>query len=108
MIQIRTNFQAWNDWMILKDLMDYFDITANLPDYLLNHPFNEVFLDGKLTVKDDCYEIVVKTRQNVTHQMIINPGQHFPVIIMSELPNGLLNGMKFSREESVGIPINEL
>jgi hypothetical protein len=44
--------------MILKDLMDHFDITANLPDYLLNHPFNEVFLDGKLTVKDDCYEIV--------------------------------------------------
>jgi hypothetical protein len=108
MIQIRTNFQAWNDWMILKDLMDYFDITANLPDYLLNHPFNEVFLDGKLTVKDDCYKIVVKTRQNVTHQMIINPGQHFPVIIMSELPNGSLNGMKFGQMENEEVYINEL
>ena len=94
--------------MILKDLLDYFGIDENLPDYLLNHTFNEVFLDGKFTNNENTYEIVVTTRQNVTHQMFIKPGDEFPVIIMSELPNGLLNGMKFPQTESIGIPINRL
>lgn len=94
--------------MILNDLLNHFSIDENLPDYLLNQTFNEVFLDGELTRKDNDYEIVVKTRQNVTHQMFIKPDGEFPVVIMSELPNGLLNGMKFPKTESVGIPITKL
>ena len=74
--------------MILKDLLDYFNIEDNLPDYLLNHPFNEVFLDGDLTKDGNDYRIEVTTRQNVTHQMI-----------MSRLPNGNLNGMKFGQND---------
>lgn len=94
--------------MILKELLNSFNIDETLPDYLLNQTFNEVFLDGKLTKKDKSYKIVVKTRQNVTHQMFICPNEEFPVVIMSELPNGLLNGMKFPKTESVGIPITDL
>jgi hypothetical protein len=94
--------------LILKDLLVHFNIQEDLPKYLLQQTFNEVFLDGKLSKKDNTYEIVVKTRQDVTHQMFINSNDEFPVIIMSELPNGLLNGMKFPREEHVGIPINKL
>ncbi len=94
--------------LILKDLLKHFDIREDLPEYLLQQTFNEVFLDGELSISNNTYKIVVKTRQDVIHQMFIKPEDEFPVIIMSELPNGLLNGMKFSREESVGIPINEL
>ena len=94
--------------MILKDLLNHFEIEEDLPDYLLSQPFNEVFMDGEVTLKDDSYEIVVTTRQDVTHQMFIRPNDEFPVIIMSELPNGLLNGMKFPQEEHVGITINKL
>ena len=94
--------------LILKDLLKHFDIREDLPEYLLQQTFNEVFLDGELSISNNTYKIVVKTRQDVIHQMFIKPDDEFPVIIMSELPNGLLNGMKFSREESVGIPINEL
>lgn len=94
--------------MILKDLLNHFEIEEDLPDYLLSQPFNEVFMDGELALKDNSYEIVVTTRQDVTHQMFIRPNDEFPVIIMSELPNGLLNGMKFPKEEHVGIPINKL
>lgn len=94
--------------MILKDLLNHFDIEEDLPDYLSNHTFNDVFLDGKLTMEDDSYKIVVRTRQDAIHQMFIRPDDEFPVIIMSELPNGLLNGMKFPQNEHVGIPINKL
>lgn len=94
--------------MILKDILNHFNIEVVLPDYLLNQTFNEVFLDGDFTIEEDDYKIVVKTRQNVTHQMFIRHDGEFPVIIMSELPNGLLNGMKFPRTESAGIPISEL
>ena len=94
--------------VILRDLLNHFNIDENLPEYLLNHPFNEVFLDGELSLKDNTYEIVVKTRQNVTHMMFIRPDDEFPLIIMSELPNGLLNGMKFGQNEGEEIPINQL
>ncbi|WP_458455106.1 hypothetical protein [Methanobrevibacter sp.] len=94
--------------MILKELLNHFEIKEDLPDYLLGQTFNEVFLQGDLTLKDNSYEIVVTTRQNVTHQMFIKPDDEFPVILMSELPNGLLNGMKFPQTESAGIPINNL
>lgn len=94
--------------VILKDLLDHFKINVDLPDYLLNHRFNEVFLDGELSLKDNSYEIVVTTRQNVTHMMFIKPNEEFPLIIMSELPNGRLNGIKFGRNEGEEIPTNEL
>ena len=94
--------------MILKDLLNHFDINEDLPEYLLEQTFNEVFLEGKLTKENNNYKIVVKTRQDVTHQMFIKSEDEFPIIIISELPNGLLNGMKFPREENVGIPINKL
>ncbi|MBO6275055.1 MAG: hypothetical protein J6M91_05905 [Methanobrevibacter sp.] len=94
--------------LILKELMNYFNIDEELPDYLLNQPFNKVFLDGKFTIKDNTYEIAVKTRQDVIHHLFIKPGDDFPVIVMSELPNGKLNGMKFPNTESQPIPINEL
>ncbi len=108
MIQIKTNFQAWSEKLILKDLLNHFDIEGDFPEYLLQQTFNKVFLDGKLSKNDGTYKIVVKTRQDVTHQLFINPADEFPVIVLSELPNGLLNGMKFPREECVGIPINKL
>ena len=94
--------------LILKDLMNHFGIDEDLPDYLLNHNFNKVFLDGDFSIKGDTYEIVVKTRQNVTHMMFIKPNEDFPVIILSELPNGLLNGMKLGRNPGEEIPINKL
>ncbi len=94
--------------MILKDLMIHFSIDEDLPEYLLNQTFNKVFLDGKLAKEGNTYEIAVTTRQDVTHHLFIKPGEEFPVIVLSELPTGLLNGMKFSQNESVGIPINKL
>lgn len=94
--------------LILKELLNHFNINENLPDYLLEQSFNNVFLDGELTIKDNTYKIVVQTRQEVIHQMFIKPKDEFPVIIMSELPNGHLNGMKFPKNENIGIPINQL
>ena len=93
--------------MILKDLLIHFDIDEDLPDYLLNQTFNKVFLDGKLTRENGNYEIAVTTRQNVTHHLFVKPDEEFPVIVLSELPNGLLNGMKFPQNESIGIPISK-
>ena len=94
--------------MILKELIEHFDIDVDLPDYLLNQRFNEVFLDGDLTIKDNAFQIAVTTRQDVTHNMFINPDSEFPVTILSELPKGRLNGMKFPQTEHVGIPIDRL
>ena len=94
--------------MILSELLEHFGIDIDVPEYLLKHPFNEVFLDGELTVEDNVYKITVRTRQDVTHQMFLKADDEFPVTIMSELPNGKLNGMKFPQEEHVGIPINKL
>ena len=94
--------------MILKDLLDYFNIEDNLPDYLLEQPFNEVFLDGDFEKTDDTYKIEVTTRQDVTHRMFIRPGDEFPLTIMSVLPNGNLNGMKFGQNKGDVTYINEL
>ena len=94
--------------MILKDILDYFDIEESFPDYLLEQSFNKVFLDGDFSKEDNNYNIVVKTRQGVTHQMFLNPNEDYPVIILSELPNGLLNGMKFGRTEDDVAYINKL
>ena len=86
--------------MILEDLLGHFDIQEEFPGYLLNQTFNEVFLDGDLTKTENDYRIVVTTRQNVTHQMFLKPNDDYPVIIMSILPNGNMNGMKFGLSES--------
>ena len=94
--------------MILKDLLNHFDIEDNLPDYLLEQSFNEVFLDGDFSKTDNNYKVAVKTRQNVTHQMFIRPGDEYPVVIMSELPNGNLNGMKFGQSQGDVKYINNL
>jgi hypothetical protein len=94
--------------MILRELLDHFEIDEELPEHLLEHPFNKVFLDANLTKQDNNYKIAIKTRQNVTHQMFIRPGDEFPLAILSELPNGLLNGIKFGQKEGVEIPISEL
>ena len=94
--------------MILKDLLEHFDIEESFPDYLLEQSFNEVFLDGDLSKSDNNYKIVVKTRQDVIHQMFLKPAEDYPVIIMSELPNGSLNGMKFGQSEDDVSYISEL
>ena len=94
--------------MILRDMLNHFNINETFPDYLLNQTFNEVFLDGDLTKENNTYKIVVKTRQDVTHQMFLKPNTDFPVIIMSILPNGKLNGMKFGLKEDEVIPVNKL
>lgn len=86
--------------MILKELLDYFDIEGEFPEYLLAHPFNKIFLDGDLTSENGSYKVAVTTRQNVTHQMFLRPGDEYPLVILSELPNGSLNGMKFAQNEN--------
>ena len=83
--------------MIFSELLDHFNIDEEFPEYLLDQTFNKVFLDGDLKVNDDSYEIVVKTRQNVVHQLFIKPNEEYPLIVMSELPKGSLNGMKFGQ-----------
>lgn len=94
--------------MIFKDILDHFSIEGDFPPYLLNQTFNKVFLDGDLTENDGSYKISITTRQNVTHQMFIRPGDEFPVAILSELPNGLENGMKFGQNEGDVKYINSL
>ena len=95
--------------MILEDVLRHFNVPdEGLPDHLLSQTFNEVFLDGRLTKEKDNYMIVVTTRQDVTHQMHIRPKEEFPLIIMSVLPNGKLNGIKFGRNAGEEIPTNRL
>ena len=94
--------------MILKDLLNHFEIDDEFPSHLLDESFNEVFLDGDLSIKQNTYEIVVTTRQNVKHQMFLNPNDDYPVKIMSELPNGSLNGIKFGKTSDDVIYTNEL
>lgn len=40
--------------------------------------------------------------------MFLKPDDDFPVVIMSELPNGFLNGMKFGRTEGDVAYVNKL
>jgi hypothetical protein len=94
--------------MLFKDLIDHFDIQGDFPDYLLEQTFNPIFLDGDFSKLDNNYKIVVTTRQNVTHQMFIKPDDDYPITIMSELPNGSLNGMKFGRTADDVAYINKL
>jgi len=94
--------------MILKDLLIHFNIEETLPDYLLDESFNQIFLDGDLSINDNHYKISIKTRQNVIHKMYICPNSKFPIIIISKLPNNSLNGMKFGLNKGDVVYINEL
>ena len=94
--------------MIFKDILNHFEIDGEFPEYLLSQTLNKVFLDGDLTMEGDTYKIEITTRQNVTHQLFINPNEEFPLIVMSELPNGSLNGMKFGQRSSDVKYINSL
>ena len=94
--------------MILRDLLKHFDIEESFQEHLLEQSFNKVFLDGELSKSDNNYKIVVTTRQDVTHQLFLKPGEDYPVIVLSELPNGLLNGMKFGLTEDDVAYINGL
>ena len=85
--------------MILRDLLKHFNIGESFPEYLLAHPFNRVFLEGELSESENTYKIAVTTRQDVTHQMFLRPGDDYPLIILSELPSGKSNGMKFGLTE---------
>jgi hypothetical protein len=94
--------------MILKDLLNHFGIDDELPVWLLNQTFNKVFLEGDLSKEDNNYKITVRTRQDVIHNMFIRPADEFPLIILSELPTGKLNGMKFGQQKGQEIPISRL
>ena len=94
--------------MILKDILEHFNIEEQFPEYLYEQTFNEVFLDGQFFKVDGNYKIEVTTRQNVTHQMFLKPAEDYPVIILSELPNGSLNGMKFGATSGDVVYINNL
>lgn len=94
--------------MIFKELLDYFDIQDEFPEYLYEQTFNRVFLDGDFSKEGDSYKIAVTTRQNVTHQMFLNSSGEFPVIILSVLPNGSQNGMKFGKAKDDVVYISGL
>lgn len=94
--------------MIFSELLNHFKIDEEFPEYLLDQTFNDVFIDGNLSKIDENYKIVVKTRQNVIHQMFIKPNDAHPVTILSKLPNGLLNGMKFGRTRDDVTYINKV
>ena len=94
--------------VIFRELLEYFNIEESFPEYLYNQTFNEIFLEGEFSKTDKSYKIAITTRQNVTHQMFIRPGDDYPVVIMSELPNGSLNGMKFGLTSDDVAYINEL
>lgn len=94
--------------MIFKELLEHFDIQEEFPEYLYSQTFNKVFLDGEFTFENNNYKLEVTTRQNVTHQMFLRPDDDYPVLIMSVLPNGKLNGMKFGRKEGQVVYTNEL
>jgi len=83
--------------MILKDLLKQFNINVDLPEYLYDEEFNEVFLKANLKKDNGCYVLSIKTRKEVIHNMFINPEEDYPVIISSILPNGLKNGVKFGK-----------
>ena len=83
--------------MILKELLDYFDIDVALPDYLYEESFNEVFLEGDMSKAKNAYEIVIETRRDVVHTMTIDPDDDYPVVISSLLANGKSNGIKFGK-----------
>lgn len=94
--------------MLFKELLAHFEINESFPDYLLEESFNDVFLRGDFFKEDANYKIVAKTRKKVTHTIFIRPNDEFPVAVLSELPNGLLNGLKFGQNKGDITYINKL
>ena len=94
--------------MLFKELIDHFKIDEEFPPYLLDESFNDVFRNGEFIKTDKNYKIVAETRKRITHTMIITPGDEFPVIVISELPTGALNGVKFGTEKGSLVYIDEL
>ena len=85
--------------MILRELLNYFKLDIELPAYLYDESFNEVFLKGNLVKKINSYEISIETRKDVIHTMIISPLDDYPITIVSTLPNGKTNGTRFGKSE---------
>lgn len=85
--------------MILRDLLNNFNIEVSLPEYLYEETFNEVFLKGELSKEHNKYKIVIETQKDVTHTMIIDQSDDYPVTISSLLPNGKTNGTKFGQNK---------
>ena len=83
--------------MILKEILDYFEIDAVLPEYLYGESFNEVFIKGEMSKTGNGYKIVIKTQKDVIHNLIISPDDDYPVVVSSILPNGKRNGVKFGQ-----------
>ena len=83
--------------MILKELLNYFKLDIELPEYLYEESFNEVFLEGSLVKKNNSYKITIETRKDVIHTMIISPLDNYPITIVSTLPNGKTNGTRFGK-----------
>lgn len=83
--------------MKLKDILDYFKIDVDLPEYLYSEEFNDVFLKGNLTKDDNVYRIVIETRKDVIHTICIDPFDDYPVTVISTLPNGKTNGTRFGK-----------
>ncbi len=86
--------------MILKEIIKHFKIEIELPDYLLEQNFNDVFIKGELTNNQNTYKITVLTRKNITHTMIINLGDDYPLTITSTLPNNTRNGIRFGKNKN--------
>ena len=83
--------------MILKEILDYFEISVDLPDYLYKQNFSDVFLKGKLTTVENTYKIVIVTQKDVTHTMLISPDDDYHLTVTSLLPNNSENGIKFGK-----------
>ena len=86
--------------MILKEIIKHFKIEIELPDYLLEQNFNDVFIKGELTNNQNTYKITVLTRKNITHTMIINLGDDYPLTLTSTLPNSTRNGIRFGKNKN--------
>lgn len=94
--------------MFFKELLAHFKINEEFPDYLLEESFNGIFLEGDFSKTDNSYKIEITTRQDVTHTMIISPQDEFPVTVISKLPNGLKNGIRFGHLEGQLVYINDI
>lgn len=86
--------------MILKEIIKHFKIKTDLPDYLYNQNFNDIFIKGELTRNEDIYKITILTRKNITHAMTINPNDDYPLTVSSTLPNNTKNGIKFGKNKN--------
>lgn len=85
--------------MLLKDILAHFDISVELPQYLYDEHFNEVFLNGELSKEDNTYKICIKTRKEVIHTMTIDSESDYPVVVISVLPNSKRNGIRFGKSK---------